>query len=125
MPPPHSNPLDIAQRSWDMAKKDPGERTFRFLSIGMLLLTGVATAVHTVHMLYRDTFGSHRSRDDARPRPADLREHDADTRPESPRQAEPITERQWTRKAEQSGRTAEGEQGWAASCGSHRHVRER
>ena len=52
-----------------MGKREPNDRTLKLLTVGMLLLTGFATAFHTIHMLVRNIRGRERDerRSDRRP----------------------------------------------------------
>jgi hypothetical protein len=129
---PHSNPLDIAKQSWEMSKKEPNDRVFKLLTIGMLALTGLSTMVHAARTLWRDVKASRREHErgrpeDARPLPPEvLREHrdiaiDEATQPGRATS----TGKQWTRSAQLADRVPHDDHAQAARVYEDGQVRQR
>lgn len=52
---PHADTLDVAKETLAMSEKS-GDRTLKFFGLAMLFVTGLATAFHAGHTLYRDLF---------------------------------------------------------------------
>jgi hypothetical protein len=120
--PPYTNPLDVARHAQDMGKREPNDRTLKWLTVGMLLLTGVATAFHTIHTLVRDVRG--RERDNGRgdrrpPAPASPPEH-ADTYEDEPSS----DGRKWSQRQELADRQPDDHSAQAVHSRQHGHVRQ-
>jgi hypothetical protein len=128
--PPSSNPLDIARDSLRM-DKDTGDKTFRIIAIGMMVVTAVATAAHALHGLWRDMRDSRERReyghaDRRSDRPREEREYNDSARGgAADRYDDPDAERNWSRREEGRGRSPDGEESWAEHHRQQGHGRER
>src|SRR5271157_3759521 len=126
--PPQNNPVSIARESMTMGKES-GDRTFKLLALVMMASAGVATLLNAAHIIWRDTFGSRRCREqgrrDAWP-PPDSPEHESPAREETrSRPEEPYPERRWSGKAGLARRAPEAGQQWADYSGQQEHNRQR
>ena len=127
-PPPPVNPMEVAQESLRMSK-DSGERAFKLMAMGMMIVTGVATSFHALHLLFRDAFGGHgersRRRDEGRLNHPDQRDYRRPVEDTRSQDEEVESERHWSRREEIRGRSTEGKEGWTAHRHRNAHSRER
>jgi hypothetical protein len=110
--PPSPSTLTLAKESLAMSEKT-GDKNFRWMAIGMMALTGLATLFHAGHVIWRDLTASKRERQNG----------GADHDQPPPRHAEPEEEPSrhrrddsphgsWVDKARVSERPANGEKAW-------------
>jgi hypothetical protein len=114
-PPTPSNPIDVAHESLRM-DRETGDKTFRLMAIGMMVITAVATGVHALHSLWRDVrgrregheYGHGDRRSYSGPEEPTYRSYERGGAPS--RDDEPEPARRWSGREERRGRTAEVEE---------------
>jgi hypothetical protein len=118
--PQPNNPLDIAQKSWDMRKQSPDDKAFKWMALAMMGLAGFCATLHAVHMLVKDTRDGRRERDrekersDRRPPASASPPADADTYEEPSRDG-----KKWSHRPELVERQPQGDHAQAAHSRSH------
>jgi hypothetical protein len=119
--PPHTNPLDIAQKSWDMGKQSRDDKAFKWMALAMMGLAGLGATLHAVHLFWKDTLDSRREgqrekeRGDRRPPASTSPPADADTYEE----ASSGGSKKWSQRPEFAERQPQGDHAQAAHSRSH------
>jgi hypothetical protein len=118
---PYTNPLEIARQAAELGKKEPNERSLKFLTIGLFLFTGVVTALHTVHMLWRD-IRKDAERDNGKGdrRPPAIPPERADTYEEEPSS----DGKKWSQRRELADRQPDDHSAQAVHSRQHGHIRQ-
>jgi hypothetical protein len=106
--PNHDSLTAVAKESIAMSK-ETGERSFQWMALAMMVVTGLATMLHAGHVLWRDMKAKH-GKEQERAEP--------ERQPRKPEADEELRlhnqpETNWVKKARVSERPPEGEKVWA------------
>ena len=116
------NPLDIAQKSWDMGRQSREDKAFKWMALAMMGLAGFGATLHAVHMLWKDTRDNRRERD--RDTGRDDRHPPAPASPPADADHEETSRdgKKWSHRPELAEHQPQGDHAQAAHRPQHSHA---